>query len=103
MLFRSWLTGGLDSRSWEHVRLAAPMIIGGSAVIFVLSRDLNLLMLGDDEAKSMGVRLGALRPGLLAAASLVTGVAVGGRGATAFVGLWVPQLGGAGGGEVAGA
>ena len=87
-----WLTGGLDSRSWEHVRLAAPMIIGGSAVIFVLSRDLNLLMLGDDEAKSMGVRVGAIRLGLLAAASLITGVAVAVSGTIAFVGLVVPHM-----------
>jgi iron complex transport system permease protein len=87
-----WLTGGLDSRSWEHVRLAAPPIIGASAIIFVMSRDLNLLMLGDDEAKSMGVRVGAIRPGLLAAASLITGVAVAVSGTIAFVGLVVPHM-----------
>ena len=87
-----WLTGGLDSRSWEHVRLAAPPIIGASAIIFVMSRDLNLLMLGDDEAKSMGVRVGVIRPGLLAAASLITGVAVAVSGTIAFVGLVVPHM-----------
>jgi len=87
-----WLTGGLDSRSWEHVRLAGPPILGGAAVIVVLARDLNLLMLGDDEAKSMGVRVGLIRPGLLAAASLITGVAVAVSGTIAFVGLVVPHM-----------
>lgn len=87
-----WLTGGLDSRSWEHVRLAAPPILGGSAVILTLSRDLNLLMLGDAEAKSMGVRVTAIRPALLAAASLITGVAVAVSGTIAFVGLVVPHM-----------
>ena len=38
-----WLAGGLDSRSWEHVRIAAPLILGGTAVIVVMARDLNLL------------------------------------------------------------
>jgi iron complex transport system permease protein len=87
-----WLTGGLDSRSWEHVRLAAPPILGGVAVIVVLARDLNLLMIGDDEAKSMGVRVGLIRPGLLAASSLITGVAVAVSGTIAFVGLVVPHM-----------
>ena len=54
-----WLAGGLDSRSWEHVRISAPLIIGAAAVIMLMSRDLNLLMLGDDEARSMGVRVGS--------------------------------------------
>ena len=87
-----WLTGGLDSRSWEHVRLAAPPILGGSAVIFMLSRDLNLLMLGDDEAKSMGVRVSVIRPVLLTTAALITGVAVAVSGTIAFVGLVVPHI-----------
>ena len=87
-----WLTGGLDSRSWEHVRLAAPPILGGSAVTFLLSRDLNLLMLGDDEAKSMGVRVSVIRPVLLATAALLTGVAVAVSGTIAFVGLVVPHI-----------
>ena len=37
-----WLAGGLDSRSWEHVRVSAPLILGGVAVAVLLSRDLNL-------------------------------------------------------------
>ena len=87
-----WLAGGLDSRSWEHVRLSAPMILGGSAVIFLLARDLNLLMLGDDDARSMGIRVGVVRPVLIVAASMVTGVAVAVSGTIAFVGLVVPHM-----------
>ena len=87
-----WLAGGLDSRSWEHVRLSAPMILGGSALIFLLSRDLNLLMLGDDDARSMGIRVGVIRPVLIMAASMVTGVAVAVSGTIAFVGLVVPHM-----------
>lgn len=87
-----WLAGGLDSRSWEHVRLSAPLILGGLALIMVLGRDLNLLMLGDDDARSMGIRVGVIRPVLIAAASLVTGVAVAVSGTIAFVGLVVPHM-----------
>ena len=58
----------------------------------LMARDLNLLMLGDDEAQSMGVRVGAARPALLAAAALATGAAVAVSGAIAFVGLVTPHL-----------
>ncbi len=87
-----WLAGGLDSRAWEHVRISAPLIIGGVAVITLMSRDLNLLMLGDDEARSMGVRVGFTRTVLLAAAALATGAAVAVSGTIAFVGLVTPHI-----------
>ena len=87
-----WLAGGLEGRSWEHVRISAPLVLGGVAVMTLMARDLNLLMLGDDEAQSMGVRVGAARPALLAAAALATGAAVAVSGAIAFVGLVTPHL-----------
>ena len=87
-----WLAGGLDSRSWEHVRISAPLILGGAAVITVMARDLNLLTLGDDEARSMGIRVGLTRVTLLGAAALVTGSAVAVSGTIAFVGLVTPHI-----------
>lgn len=87
-----WLAGGLDSRAWEHVRIAAPPVLGGTAVALLMARDLNLLMLGDEEARSMGVRAGIARVTLLAAAALVTGAAVAVSGTIAFVGLVTPHV-----------
>ena len=87
-----WLAGGLDSRSWEHVRISAPLVLLGTAVIVGMSRDLNLLTLGDDEARSMGIRVDAARVFLLAAAALVTGAAVAVSGTIAFVGLVTPHI-----------
>ena len=87
-----WLAGGLDSRSWEHVRISAPLVLVGTAVIVGMSRDLNLLTLGDDEARSMGIRVDAARVFLLAAAALVTGAAVAVSGTIAFVGLVTPHI-----------
>jgi iron complex transport system permease protein len=87
-----WLAGGLDSRSWEHVRIAGPLILASTAVLLILARDLNLLMLGDDEARSMGVRVGTTRVVMLLAASLATGAAVAVSGTIAFVGLVVPHI-----------
>ncbi len=87
-----WLAGGLDSRAWEHVHISAPLIVGATVVILLRARDLNLLMLGDDEAQALGVRVGVTRVALLAAASLATGAAVAVSGTIAFVGLVTPHI-----------
>ena len=87
-----WLAGGLDSRSWEHVRIAAPFIVLSTVAIMVFSRDLNLLMLGDDDARSLGVRVDLIRPLLIVAATMATGVAVAVSGIIGFVGLVVPHV-----------
>ena len=53
-----WLAGGLDASRWTHVRMAAPLVLAGIAVAVLLARDLNLLMVGEQEARSLGVRVG---------------------------------------------
>ena len=86
-----WLAGGLDAARWTDVRLAAPFALAGIAVAVLLSRDLNLLMVGEEEARALGVRVGPVRALLLLAASLITGTAVAFSGTIAFVGLIVPH------------
>ncbi|MCH7553176.1 MAG: iron chelate uptake ABC transporter family permease subunit, partial [Chloroflexi bacterium] len=87
-----WLAGGLDGRTWEHVRASAPLILGGVGVLMLFARDINLLMLGDDEARSLGVRVGLTRTILITGAALITGVAVAFSGTIAFVGLVIPHM-----------
>ena len=87
-----WLAGGLDSRSWDHVWLSGPLIIVGGGVIITFARDLNLLLMGDDDAGTLGVNVRVMRPVLLTAASVITGVAVAVSGMIAFVGLIVPHM-----------
>ena len=89
MLF--WLAGGLDASRWSEVHLALPFVALGLAVAVFMARDLNLLMVSDDEARSLGVRVGLTRNSLLLAASLITGTAVAFSGTIAFVGLIVPH------------
>lgn len=90
MLF--WLMGGLDNRSWTHVELALPPVLVGTAVVLAMARDLNLLLLGDEQARSLGVPAERARLILLAAAALIAAVAVSISGTIAFVGLVVPHL-----------
>ena len=89
MLF--WLAGGLDASRWGDVRLSLPFVLFGVAVAVFMSRDLNLLMVSEDEARALGVRVGLTRNSLLLGASLITGAAVAFSGTIAFVGLIVPH------------
>ena len=89
MLF--WLAGGLGASTWTDVQLCVPFIILGICVSVVLSRDLNLLMLGDEEARSLGARVSLTRNTLLLSTSLITGAAVAFSGTIAFVGLIAPH------------
>jgi iron complex transport system permease protein len=87
-----WLAGGFDSAGWDDVQISLPLIFAGVAVVVANSRELNLLMLGDDEASSLGVRTTATRVILLVGATLATGTAVAFSGTIAFVGLVVPHM-----------
>lgn len=86
-----WLAGGFSGASWEHVRAVSVPIIVASAAICLFGRDLNLLMLGDETARSSGVEVMRVRFGLLGLAALATGSAVAVSGTIGFVGLIVPH------------
>lgn len=87
-----WIAGGVDTARWESVQIAAPIIFAGALIAIVVARDLNLLLVGEDEARALGVRVTLVRNTLLVAASLITGAAVAFSGIIAFVGLIVPHV-----------
>ena len=87
-----WLTGGLDARLWLHVRIVIGPTLGGLVVIYAFARALNLMLLGEEGAQALGIRVHRVRQILLVVASLVTGVAVGVSGIIGFVGLIVPHM-----------
>ncbi|MGH8577002.1 MAG: FecCD family ABC transporter permease [Gammaproteobacteria bacterium] len=87
-----WLMGGLDGRTWDHVRIAAPLILFGAAVVAAHARDLDALLLGEIHASAVGVDVPRIRRRLIAATSLVVGAAVAVSGSIGFVGLVVPHI-----------
>lgn len=87
-----WLSGGLDARSWRHVRMAGLPVLLAITVLVGHARELNLLLMGDEEARSLGVRVAAVRWRILLATALATGAAVSVSGIIGFVGLIVPHM-----------
>jgi iron complex transport system permease protein len=86
-----WLAGGLEGRGWTHVQAAAAFVLLGVALLVLLSRPLDVLSLGEDEAASLGLPVPAARLGLLGLASLVAGACTAVAGAVPFVGLMAPH------------
>lgn len=87
-----WLLGGLSGRGWTHVAMIAPHALVGLVACLVAVRPLNLLLLGEDTAASLGLDVGRAKRWLLALASLLAAGAVAVGGIIAFVGLVVPHI-----------
>jgi len=87
-----WLMGGFSGRTWDHVLLTVPYVAVGYLAARVFARDLNLLVLGDETARSLGVAAGRVRAILIGAGSLMAAAAVAVSGLIGFVGLVVPHL-----------
>lgn len=87
-----WLLGSLGGAGYAELAVAAPLVLGGSALLLFRWRTLNLLLLGDEAAAALGVDLVPARRGLVVAATLVTSAAVALAGTIGFVGLVVPHL-----------
>ncbi|MCR5757426.1 MAG: iron ABC transporter permease [Selenomonas sp.] len=87
-----WTIGGLDYRRWEHVWLGLFPIVISVGIICLLARQLNILSLGETEAKAVGLPVIRFRLILLffAALSTATGVCISGN--IGFVGLVVPHM-----------
>jgi iron complex transport system permease protein len=87
-----WSLGGLDARRWEHVAMvAAPTGLAAAGSLFFL-RELNIMLLGEEQARTLGVDTSRLKLILLTLASMATGAAVGVSGLIGFVGLVIPHL-----------
>ncbi len=87
-----WIMGSFSGRGWGHVAFCAPYVGAGLAAAVWFGRDLDLLVLGDEGARQLGVDATTARRILLVAASLLTGACVAVSGVIGFVGLVVPHL-----------
>jgi iron complex transport system permease protein len=88
----AWLLGGFSTAGWHEVALMAPYVALSGAVLLVHRRTLDVLSVGDEEARSLGVDVHRTRLLLVAFATLGTAAAVSVSGLIGFVGIVVPHL-----------
>lgn len=86
-----WLLGGLEDRSWEHVQMAAPVVLA-AVLLWPLGRPMDLLSLGTAEAGSLGVDVVSLRRRMIILSTVLTALATAVAGMVGFVGLVVPHI-----------
>lgn len=87
-----FLVGGLNGCSWASFRMILPYALSGIAICFFLPANMNILMLGDETANSLGLRTEQFRFFLIAVSSLLAGSAIAVAGMISFVGLVVPHI-----------
>lgn len=87
-----WLLGSLSSVRAAEVWSAAPLVMIGLVPLVLLRWRINVLSLGDEEAKALGVEAGRLRLIVIAAATLMTASVVAVAGVIGWIGLVIPHL-----------
>ncbi len=87
-----WMMGGFSAASWPYVAMVAPMFVAGIVLPLLSTRELNLMLLGDERAGHLGLSVERFKLLTLASASLLTAAAVSVAGLIGFVGLMTPHM-----------
>ncbi|NAO28630.1 iron-dicitrate ABC transporter permease FecC [Pseudomonas syringae pv. dysoxyli] len=88
----NWLAGSLANVGAAQLQLLWPCTLIGVVLAIACAPRLNLINLGDDAARSLGVRIGALRLLVFVVSLLLVGASVCAVGPIAFVGLIAPNI-----------
>lgn len=87
-----WQLGSLNGTRWSDVALTAPLLLAATLLILTRLRQLDLLALGERQARHLGVNVERLRVQSIVVVAVLTSAAVAFCGIIAFVGLVVPHL-----------
>ena len=87
-----WQLGSLAGSRWSQVAIVAPVLAIGMIIAYLVARKLDLLALGERNARHLGVNVEALRIGIIVLVALLVGASVAFAGIIAFVGLVIPHL-----------
>jgi iron complex transport system permease protein len=88
----AWTTGSLTGTDWEQVRMALPWTVVAMLLALLSSRQLNVLLLGERTAKSLGMSVERVRFALSGVAVLAAAASIAVAGIVGFVGLIVPHM-----------
>ncbi len=88
----TWILGSLSVATWSDVTLILPYVVVSSVVLLAHRRLLDVLRVGEEEAKTLGVNPNRVRLAVVAAATLGTAAAVSVSGLIGFVGIIVPHF-----------
>ncbi|SDM08674.1 FecCD family ABC transporter permease [Halarsenatibacter silvermanii] len=87
-----WLMGSLAGSSWSDISMIFPYYLLGLVPLVLYINDLNLILLGEENAHHMGVDVERVKKILIAGATLVTAAVVSVSGGIGFIGLVIPHI-----------
>jgi iron complex transport system permease protein len=87
-----WLMGHLRNSTWGEVETTLPLTVVVFLVLLAYARDLNVLLLGEEDAQTLGIDVEWTKRILLAGASIITAAGVAVAGIIGFVGLIIPHI-----------
>lgn len=87
-----WMSGSLAGAKWDYLTLPLVVLVCCMVLLMINYRGLNLLVLGDESAGTLGINVGRLQKLLILVASLMSGVTIAISGSIGFVGLMVPHF-----------
>lgn len=90
--FRYWVAGSLEGRGWPVLGAVGPFLAVGVVLALALGPALNVLTLGDQAGRALGVHLARTRALAMLAVTLLCGAATAAVGPIGFVGLAVPMV-----------
>lgn len=88
-----WLSGSVYGRGWGHVRVMLLWLVVLLPLVLMGARGLNILSLGDEPARGLGVRLELARASLIFLSVALAAISVAVAGTIGFVGLVAPHIG----------
>lgn len=87
-----WQVGTLGMVVWDDIPIMLAVVVIGTVVLQFLSRKMNVLATGDENAKAMGININALRSICLLIISLMCAAIVSFTGLIGFVGIVAPHM-----------
>jgi iron complex transport system permease protein len=87
-----WTMGSLSMATWNEFYIASILIVPALAVLLYYTRELNILVMGEEAAHHLGINTAALKNILLITCSLIVGSVVSTGGTIAFLGLVAPHI-----------
>lgn len=87
-----FMVGGLAAKSWPDLSTILPYSLIGLALSMLFSKQMNIMLLGDATARSLGIRVEFSRLWITAVATLLAASAVSIAGLLGFVGLIIPHV-----------
>jgi iron complex transport system permease protein len=87
-----WLLGSLSTASWQNVFTSGPVIVIGVVGLLLVRWRINLLAMGDEEARALGVRVERVKAVVIVSSTLATAAAVAVTGIIGWVGLIIPHV-----------